>query len=285
MRKTSVLIIILLVILIGCSTTVVLMTTGIISKGTNEDADSFEIYRSSKDMNDYVCTPLAKSNIDISENIKGIVVTNENTIKNYTVENINNNFLLKVTVGQYVKKDEILYIDNNGKNVVAEKDMQILNIEKEKDFYMQAFIYSNTAISVSVDSKYQNSLRDIRYSIVAGEEILELNMLSVESVVNEGRIRVLLDNPLDLLEQSEVEVEVKYGEIENAIDIKKDWVYFNDQKEPYVNVIDGDYVYEVKLNVIEKTEDTYIVDNEELDGCNIGYIIEENIFQSRRIYD
>lgn len=81
MRKTSVLIIILLVILIGCSTTVVLMTTGIISKGTNEDADSFEIYRSSKDMNDYVCTPLAKSNIDISENIKGIVVTNENTIK------------------------------------------------------------------------------------------------------------------------------------------------------------------------------------------------------------
>jgi|GEM_PF-5491346 hypothetical protein len=278
MRKTSVLIIILLVILIGCSTTVVLMTTGIISKGTNEDADSFEIYRSSKDMNDYVCTPLAKSNIDISENIKGIVVTNENTIKNYTVENINNNFLLKVTVGQYVKKDEILYIDNNGKNVVAEKDMQILNIEKEKDFYMQAFIYSNTAISVSVDSKYQNSLRDIRYSIVAGEEILELNMLSVESVVNEGRIRVLLDNPLDLLEQSEVEVEVKYGEIENAIDIKKDWVYFNDQKEPYVNVIDGDYVYEVKLNVIEKTEDTYIVDNEELDGCNIGYIIEEKYF-------
>ena len=254
------------------------MTTGIISKGTNEDADSFEIYRSSKDMNDYVCTPLAKSNIDISENIKGIVVTNENTIKNYTVENINNNFLLKVTVGQYVKKDEILYIDNNGKNVVAEKDMQILNIEKEKDFYMQAFIYSNTAISVSVDSKYQNSLRDIRYSIVAGEEILELNMLSVESVVNEGRIRVLLDNPLDLLEQSEVEVEVKYGEIENAIDIKKDWVYFNDQKEPYVNVIDGDYVYEVKLNVIEKTEDTYIVDNEELDGCNIGYIIEEKYF-------
>ena len=278
MRKTSVLIIILLVILIGCSTTVVLMTTGIISKGTNEDADSFEIYRSSKDMNDYVCTPLAKSNIDISENIKGIVVTNENTIKNYTVENINNNFLLKVTVGQYVKKDEILYLDNNGKNVVAEKDMQILNIEKEKDFYMQAFIYSNTAISVSVDSKYQNSLRDIRYSIVAGEEILELNMLSVESVVNEGRIRVLLDNPLDLLEQSEVEVEVKYGEIENAIDIKKDWVYFNDQKEPYVNVIDGDYVYEVKLNVIEKTEDTYIVDNEELDGCNIGYIIEEKYF-------
>lgn len=278
MRKTSVLIIILLVILIGCSTTVVLMTTGIISKGTNEDADSFEIYRSSKDMNDYVCTPLAKSNIDISENIKGIVVTNENTIKNYTVENINNNFLLKVTVGQYVKKDEILYIDNNGKNVVAEKDMQILNIEKEKDFYMQAFIYSNTAISVSVDSKYQNSLRDIRYSIVAGEEILELNMLSIESVVNEGRIRVLLDNPLDLLEQSEVEVEVKYGEIENAIDIKKDWVYFNDQKEPYVNVIDGDYVYEVKLNVIEKTEDTYIVDNEELDGCNIGYIIEEKYF-------
>lgn len=278
MRKTSVLIIILLVILIGCSTTVVLMTTGIISKGTNEDADSFEIYRSSKYMNDYVCTPLAKSNIDISENIKGIVVTNENTIKNYTVENINNNFLLKVTVGQYVKKDEILYIDNNGKNVVAEKDMQILNIEKEKDFYMQAFIYSNTAISVSVDSKYQNSLRDIRYSIVAGEEILELNMLSVESVVNEGRIRVLLDNPLDLLEQSEVEVEVKYGEIENAIDIKKDWVYFNDQKEPYVNVIDGDYVYEVKLNVIEKTEDTYIVDNEELDGCNIGYIIEEKYF-------
>ena len=278
MRKTSVLIIILLVILIGCSTTVVLMTTGIISKGTNEDADSFEIYRSSKDMNDYVCTPLAKSNIDISENIKGIVVTNENTIKNYTVENINNNFLLKVTVGQYVKKDEILYIDNNGKNVVAEKDMQILNIEKEKDFYMQAFIYSNTAISVSVDSKYQNSLRDIRYSIVAGEEILELNMLSVESVVNEGRIRVLLDNPLDLLEQSEVEVEVKYGEIENAIDIKKDWVYFNDQKEPYVNVIDGDYVYEVKLNVIEKTEDTYIVDNEELDGCDIGYIIEEKYF-------
>ena len=249
MRKTSVLIIILLVILIGCSTTVVLMTTGIISKGTNEDADSFEIYRSSKDMNDYVCTPLAKSNIDISENIKGIVVTNENTIKNYTVENINNNFLLKVTVGQYVKKDEILYIDNNGKNVVAEKDMQILNIEKEKDFYMQAFIYSNTAISVSVDSKYQNSLRDIRYSIVAGEEILELNMLSVESVVNEWRIRVLLD-----------------------------WVYFNDQKEPYVNVIDGDYVYEVKLNVIEKTEDTYIVDNEELDGCNIGYIIEEKYF-------
>lgn len=278
MRKTSVLIIILLVILIGCSTTVVLMTTGIISKGTNEDADSFEIYGSSKDMNDYVCTSLEKSNIDISENIKGIVVANENTIKNYTVENINNNFLLKVTVGQYVKKDEILYIDNNGKNVVAEKDMQILNIEKEKDFYMQAFIYSNTAISVSVDSKYQNSLRDIRYSIVAGEEILELNMLSVESVVNEGRIRVLLDNPLDLLEQSEVEVEVKYGEIENAIDIKKDWVYFNDQKEPYVNVIDGDYVYEVKLNVIEKTEDTYIVDNEELDGCNIGYIIEEKYF-------
>lgn len=278
MRKTSVLIIILLVILIGCSTTVVLMTTGIISKGTNEDADSFEIYRSSKDMNDYVCTSLAKSNIDISENIKGIVVTNENTIKNYTVENINNNFLLKVTVGQYVKKDEILYIDNNGKNVVAEKDMQILNIEKEKDFYMQAFIYSNTAISVSVDSKYQNSLRDIRYSIVAGEEILELNMLSVESVVNEGRIRVLLDNPLDLLEQSEVEVEVKYGEIENAIAIKKDWVYFDDQKEPYVKVIDGDYVYEVELNVIEKTEDTYIVDNEELDGCNIGYIIEEKYF-------
>lgn len=280
MKKTSILIIILLVILTGCSMTVVLMTTGIISKGTNDTDESLNMYISNKDLNEYTCQVLGKGTIEISEEIIGNVITNGESIKTYVIEGINNNFSLKVAVGQYVKKNDVLYTDNNGKAVVAENDMQVLSIEKNKDFYMETFVYSNTAISVSIDSKYQNSLNTIGFSALSGEETINLKLLKVESAINDGRINVLLENPFDLLEQSEINIKVKYGEIEDAIAIGKDWVYFDEEKNPYVKVVDYDSetVDDVELNVLVKTEDTYIVDNPELDGCNVGYMIEEKYF-------
>ncbi len=280
MKKTSILIIILLVILTGCSMTVVLMTTGIISKGTNDTDESLNMYISNKDLNEYTCQVLGKGTIEISEEIIGNVITNGESIKTYAVEGINNNFSLKAAVGQYVKKNDVLYTDNNGKAVAAENDMQVLSIEKNKDFYMETFVYSNTAISVSIDSKYQNSLNTIGFSALSGEETINLKLLKVESAINDGRINVLLENPFDLLEQSEINIKVKYGEIEDAIAIGKDWVYFDEEKNPYVKVVDYDSetVDDVELNVLVKTEDTYIVDNPELDGCNVGYMIEEKYF-------
>lgn len=260
--------------------TVVLMTTGIISKGTNDSDEALNMYISNKDLNEYVCQVLGRGTIEISEEIIGNVVTNGESIKAYVVEGINNNFSLNVAVGQYVKKNDVLYTDNNRKAVAAEHDMQILSIEGDKDFYMEAFVFNNTAIAVSIDSKYQNSINTIGFSTLAGEENINLKLLKVESAISDGRINVLLENPFDLLEQSEIEIKVKYGEVENAIAIGKDWVYFDEEKNPYVKVVeyDNETVENVGLNVLTKTEDTYIVDNAELDGCNIGYMIEEKYF-------
>lgn len=279
MRKNGIMIAILLAVLAGCSATVVMMATGIITKGTNDSDDSLFMYSKNKSVVDYVTTNLYKGEVEISENLTGtVVITDENT-KSYYMENINNNFKLQVAVGDYVKKGEVLFTDNNGKNIVADNNLQVTNIEKGSSFYMEAFQYINSAIAVSIPEKYQNRINTIEFFALTDEsEDIPLELIKIETNVSDGNISLLLNNSFDLLEASLVYIKVKYDVLENKISIPKEFVFFNEENKAYVHIIeeDRDNIYDQFVDVIAETDEAYILEDD-MDGYMVGYTLEEKL--------
>lgn len=279
MRKTGIMIAVLLAVLAGCSATVVVMATGIITKGTNDSGDDLYMYSRDKSVRDYLMVNLYKKEVEISENITGtVVVTGENT-KSYYLETINNNFRLQVSVGDYVKKGEVLFTDNNGKNIVADNNLQVTNIEKGSSFYMEVFQYINSAIAVSIPEKYQNRINTIEFFALTDEsEDIPLELIKIETNVSDGNISLLLNNSFDLLEASPVDIKVKYDVLEDKISIPKEFVFFNEENKAYVHIIeeDRDNIYDQFVDVIAETDEEYIVDDD-MDGYTVGYTLEERL--------
>jgi multidrug efflux pump subunit AcrA (membrane-fusion protein) len=278
MKKSVLIIMTLLFIILGCSVTVVLMATGIIEKASNEDNDV--IVFSDNDKDRYILYVLSKRTIDITENSKAVVSVSENAKKTYTEENVNGKFIVHVKVGEKVKKGNALYTDSNGTTINAENDLIITNINLTKNFMMEVFCYTDSKLVISIMDKYQDNIDNLVFTTKDdndNEIVLELSRIN--PTVSDGRIEVELKNPFELMENSIVDVKVKYDKIENKISIPADYVFFSDTGKPYIHIIDGEDVSDHFIDVYMNNDTEYIV-NDGLDGTTIGYTLEEKYFDN-----
>lgn len=275
MKKSVVMILILLTIVLCSSAVVVMMATGIITKGSEDTDDSLIVEADNSDVNDYIRFQIWSGEVEIGENLTGTVVMLQEEKKNYTIEKINDNFKLNVNVGDYVNIGEVLYTDNNGKEILAENNLRVTSIVKNSTFFMEVFLYDGSGIMVSIPEKYQNKLDSMEFTTLNEEgEPISLELLSIDTTVAVGKVNLILKNEFDLFEASTVDVKAIYEVVSNKISIPKEFVFFDSYGQAYVHIIEENNVYDQNIDIFAETNDTYIINNE-LDGYTIGYKLEE----------
>lgn len=280
--KKSVIVVIILLLIVSCSSTViVLMATGILQKGENTDAGI--LVDSSENETSYVRFFLKSADVDIVENLEGIVCASEDAVKMYSVTKVNSQFKLHTYAGAYVSKGQPLYTGNDGKIVNAPTDVVVTNIILNNDFYMETFSYDNLKIKLYISEKYQNRIPDIIFTTTGenGEEV-KLELSDMDAYVTEGRIGVNLKCPFKLLENSVLNISVKYDTVSDKITIPSEFVFFTESNRAYVHILDDESedVREYYLDIYSQSEDEYVV-NDDLDNCWVGYTQEEKFFNEQ----
>lgn len=284
MKKVSIAIVIVLALIFCCSGIIVLMATGIISKGDNSD-----YFIKENDITPHydIKIPLESGMVDIAETLEGLVVAPENSNIVYEVEKVNEKFKALVSVGDYVKQGEPLYIDNNGNNVLATHNLSIVAQEVGEAFYLEVFAYNDLTISLTIDAKYQNSIGNIVFTTKAADGgVVTLELVKIDSVVTEDRVEVVLKCPFDLYNNTPLDVMVKYEEIEGLTVIPEEFVFKGKDGHVYIQVIDnidneGTAVpKDVYLDVYKYESGNYIV-RDILDGYFAVYSQEEKFFEQQ----
>ncbi len=283
MKKTGIAIVAILMLLLCCSVIVALMATGIIQKGDNNKY----LIKSNEELPRYdVGTPLASGEVDITEEIEGFVIAPENSTVSFKLEDVSENFNLLVKVGEYVEEGEMLYIDNNGNNILAPHNLSVTKIDLNNGFLMEVYIYKDLVISLDIKAKYQRNIADIEFTTNYEGEIKELNLVEIYSDVNDDRVNVILNCPFDVYQNTKMDVLVKYDTLEGLTLISEEFVFVSEDGRPYIHVVEeGEYsnngeVKDVYLDVYSYDEGKYIVRNI-LDGYFAVYSQEEKFFEKQ----
>lgn len=277
MRKTSIVIIVILTIIMCCTGLIVMMATGIIQKGDNKNY-YFESANSKK--NSYIKTSLNSGSVDISEKLKGCVVS-ENEHGVYEVANVNDKFSVDVKVGDYVSTGQVLFVDNSGKNIIAPCDLLVTKLVMSNGFYMETFEYRNLSIQLFINADYQDRINNIEFTTInKSGEIVNLKLKSVNSYVEDGLLEVQLECPFIMLANTEIDVEVKYDTVEGLTKIPSEFVLKSGDGRAYIHIsdsLDVEYIEDVYLDIHSVNDEYYIVKNN-LDGYFAVYTKEEKFF-------
>lgn len=282
MKKSIVIVIVLLTVIFCSSGIVVLMATGIIQKGNNTDSGIF--IESSENNKSYVRTMLASGNVDITEELDGIVCASQQARAVYEIEKINTTFELHTSVGSYVEKGCPLYTDNNGKVINAPSNLIVTNIITDVGFFMETFSYDDMKIKLYILEKYQNKIQDIVFTTLDEKgETIELELSCIDSYVTDERVGIELNCPFDVFENSTIKIVVKYDTVENKTTIPIDYILFTKDNIPYIHILEGEDEFETEdyyLDVYSYNDEEYIV-NDDLSGCWVGYTQEEKYFNEQ----
>ena len=270
MKKTIILFTALAVILISSSLFAVMMATGILKKGSDSDVI---FNNNNNNEKKYIKYQLIKSDIDISQELNGYVKYNVDTKGNYEQKEIGVKFQMLVKPGDLVKKGEVLYYNNDGESVTAQKDLLVVGLSVDTDMYMETFVYEASQICISIPAKYQEILGDIIFSTIGnnGEEVV-LDVQYISPYITDGNIDITLKNVFQVLDNTEITVCAKYYTIEDKIAVPVEYVFF-DNGEPYIHIVD-DGEKDYYIDVYYYNDDIYII-NDDLEGVIIGYTLEE----------
>lgn len=276
MKKLAVLLAVLITTLVCFSGIVIALSTGLIQKN-NIDISNTEQMTDDISLQ-YVQAQIDKGQLDIAENLKGKIMVSDNAVKEFSVTTPSKDFESYVDVGDYIKKGDSLY-KNNQKVIVSPIDGRVITIQTGKSFYMAVFSYNDSSIIVDIPEKYQNEINKnlvIKATDENGEQV-QLKIKGIQASVIDGKISVELENKFQLFKDSTVDVFIKFRRLSDCVIINKGFVKYDSAKKPFVQLLTEDnQIQNTYITIKNENKDFYDLENaEELIGKTVVMKKEE----------
>ena len=280
MKKLVVLLTVLITVLVCFSGIVIALATGIIQKNDMDISDTEQV---TDDVYlQYVETQIEEGQLDISETLKGRVAVSDNAIKEFLVTIPGKDFESYVNIGDYVGKGDRLY-KNNQKITVSPVNGRVLSKQMDKSFHMEVFSYNESAIIVDIPEKYQNKINNNLMITAKNEndELTQLKIKSIQSVVIDGNFSVELENKFQLFKDSVVDVFIKFQTLSDCVIINKSFVKYDSSQKPYVQTLtDNNQIQNIYITIKNENKDFYdLEDAEDLIGKTV-VVKKEELFMN-----
>lgn len=238
----------------------------------NEDQNESETISLQDELDNYVQYTVGSGEFVASENVKGYVVYDNAIVEleKYIPRNI-----LKVSVGEMVKKNDVL-CENENYKMLSECNGKVIEIENNNNLVRVEIVdYSNAYIVANIPYDKQNIInnKSVVYGAVNGNKQKKLKIKKIIPMIEENSYAVFFDNKFPVYENTEVGIEIEYDYKKNAVCVPKEFVKKSNEEGAYVLLIDSENNVEKYSVVIgeENTEVYEIKNGQGLIGKNIAF--------------
>lgn len=255
MKKRFVLIVVLLSFICIFSFIIVGIATGIL--GMNEDeADLITI--NSENTDKYIQYELSKGTLDVNSELKGYVVFEQDAIIKVEENKANTDVKTNVKIGQYVNKDDILCI--NGENQIKSPvNGKILSINIKDRIMFDIVDYSKSYIKIMVDDTYQNKINSS--TVIMGrfddEEDMQLEILSISPIVEDGKFVITLKNQYYAFENSEIDITIRHETKQDVVIIPKEYINYDGEEKSYIRLLENNKVNKKYVSLGSDSKDYF----------------------------
>lgn len=252
-------------------------TIHISQKIFDNNNDGYEVDGEEYVNDKYIETVLDAGEFIIADYIEGVVEFEESAIVEFEVSD-KDKTEVKVHVGDKVKKNDIIYTCGD-ESVVASIDGEIIQIDKKDTIVIKLLDFKKSKIVVDVDQIRQTKINKNTkiqgaYNKSSG---VELELLSVNPTIEEGKFRIELKNEFDVYENTKINVYIEYEKRENVLAVSKEYIKQDSNGKNYIMLIDDEgNVSNYYVSIGERSGDYYeILDAEELEGKKAVFDMKE----------
>ncbi len=256
MKKRIVILCVLLCVLCGMSFVVVGIATGLI--GTKETA-VYDLNIEDNNTDKYIQYTISEGSLDISEELEGNVIYDENAIKVIEQTAAKSNVEIHFGVGQKVNKDDV--ICTNGTTVIkAPVSGKIIDVKRDEKITITMVDYTQSVIKASVSEEYQDKVNSVTsiYASYNGAEEIAMEISSISPVIEEGVFDIFFVNKFEAFDNSKVKIRINYETKDNVVIVPKEFISFDNSKKAYIKIMNEyDEIKKIYVSLGSENSSTY----------------------------